>query len=120
MVSPSSPRYGGGCGFDGSDPPGPVNKSVTVTPWSVSRSGTPMALKLPTIEIVCHIHQKTVWSRQMKDGRPEGRLATRCQVVILGRKDWTTSGRSKVAGRFGTGRWDELVTPSGMRGGMGL
>src|SRR5258706_1590393 len=27
----------------------------------------------------------------MKDGRPEGCLATRYQVVILGRKNWTTS-----------------------------
>src|SRR5882757_9406401 len=27
----------------------------------------------------------------MKVGRPEGRLATRYQVVILGRKNWTTS-----------------------------
>ena len=59
----------------------------------------------------------------MKDSRPEGRLTTRYQVVILGRKSWTTSvsrcqsWEIKVAGGFGTGGWDEPVTPSGMQPG---
>ena len=60
----------------------------------------------------------------MKVGRPEGRLATRYQVVILGRKNWTmptaSPGTSKVAGGFGTGGWDKPATSSGIGGGMGF
>ena len=50
-------------------------------PWGASQNGIPMVLKLLTIEIVPHPPESS-WSRKMKDGRLEGCLATRSQLLV--------------------------------------
>ena len=70
-----------------------MDKSVTATPWSTSQSCTPMAQNPPTIDIVCLIHRKTVWSRKMKDGKPEGRFCHPLQ----GGNSWTQHRTTSVA-----------------------
>ena len=126
VIPPSSPRHGGGSGFDGNGwgqglKPGPT-KSGTATPWNASQSGTSVAPDLPSIEIVSPerglVPNIEGWqtTRSLSHPLPGGNPWT--ERIVPSPLPTASPGRSKVAGGFGTGGWGEPATPFGRGGGI--